>query len=51
MRFFLYGIKGYGLYEWLAAFNNANKFIMYINVKIYGQLNGHLSGQNILVML
>ena len=34
-----------------ATFNNENKFIMYKNVKIYGQLNGHLFGQNILVML
>ena len=46
MKYFLIGIKGYGLYEWLAAFNNANIFIMYKNVKIYGQLNGHLSGQS-----
>lgn len=51
MKFFLIGIKGYGLYEWLATFNNENKFIMYKNAKICGQLNGCLSGQNILVML
>ena len=50
MNYYLVGIKGYGLYKWLTAFNNKNKFIMYKNVKICGQLNGHLSGQNILVM-
>ena len=51
MKFFLIGIKNYGLYEWLETFNNRNKFIMYKNVEICGQFNGHLSGQNILVML
>jgi len=29
MRYVLYGVKGSGLYEWLAIFNNENKFIMY----------------------
>ena len=51
MKYYLVGIKGYGLYEWLATFNSENKFIMYKNVKICGQLNGRLSGQIILVML
>lgn len=51
MKFYLIGIKGWGLHECLSSFDNKNKFIMYKNVKICGQLNGHLSGQNILVML
>lgn len=51
MKFYVIGIKGYGLYEWLATFNNENKLIIYKKVKIYGQLNGRLSGQNVLVML
>ena len=51
MKYFLVGIKGSGISFWLATFNSENKFIMYKNVKICGQLNRRLSGQIILVML